>query len=81
MVVAEDRLRPVAGSTVGLEQVGGGGDRVVRQRLANAKNVGSLLARYRQIDQDVERLQTATMRAVEAWEAIVEDAVDRALDK
>jgi hypothetical protein len=46
-------------------------------KLADARNVSSLLSRYSRIDHDVERLERATDEAAAAWERMVEVAVDR----
>jgi hypothetical protein len=47
------------------------------ERLETAKDIASLLQRYRQIDQDVGSLEKATMEAVTGWDELIEDAIDR----
>ena len=45
---------------------------VLGEKLANAKDIASLLSRYGQIDYDVERLDMATAEAAGAWGEMVE---------
>jgi len=48
------------------------------ERLADAKDVPSLLSRYEQIDRDVKQLEIATAKAAVTWDQMVESEVDRA---
>lgn len=48
------------------------------KRLEQAIDIASLLARYGEIDKQVELLENATIEAVRGWDQAIDDAIDRA---